>query len=90
MSSNLPVITSYSIHYTKLYDWEKVYGDIYADIGYSVIEVSTGGYLITGTSEMDPGTSGLDVLLVRTDTDGNLLWQSYVGGSYDQYSYNFV
>jgi len=70
--------------------WEKVYGDIYADIGYSVIEVSTGGYLITGTSEMDPGTSGLDVLLVRTDTDGNLLWQSYVGGSYDQYGYDVM
>lgn len=37
-----------------------------------MIEVSTGGYLMAGST--DPGGSGRDAWLVRIDADGNQLW----------------
>ena len=37
----MPVITSYSIHYTKLYDKEARFIDEFASLGFGFIEIGT-------------------------------------------------
>ena len=59
--------------------WLKYYGDGYTD-GASVIEDRAGGFVIAGsrgTGSVGPFTiyKGYDVYVVRTDPDGNVLWE---------------
>ena len=60
--------------------WQKSFGGSNADIGKSVIiNPIDSGYIFTGfTSSF--GNGGYDVYLVRTDKNGNLIWQSSFGG----------
>ncbi|MGY5880812.1 MAG: hypothetical protein RTV31_11210 [Candidatus Thorarchaeota archaeon] len=52
--------------------WNRTFGGTEPDIGYSVIEVSTGGFAIAaGTSSFQDAGRGW---LVRVDGDGNELW----------------
>lgn len=63
--------------------WAKTYGGNASDFGHSVQQTTDEGYIITGYTESF-GTAG-DVYLLRTDSDGNLLWsQSYGGASNDR------
>ena len=57
--------------------WNTTFGGVEYDRGYSVIEVSTGGYAIIGSvQEPDAGTFAW---LIRVDSTGDLLWnQTYV------------
>ncbi len=60
--------------------WQKSFGGSNADIGKSVIiDPVDSGYIFTGfTSSI--GNGGFDVYLVRTDKNGNLIWQTSFGG----------
>ncbi len=52
--------------------WNRTFGGAEPDVGYSVIEVSTGGFAIAaGTSSFQDSAGGW---LVRVDGDGNELW----------------
>ncbi len=52
--------------------WNRTFGGTDYDMGYSVIEVSTGGFAIAaGTSSFEDSAGGW---LVRVDGDGNELW----------------
>ncbi len=58
--------------------WTKTYGGLYPEIGYSVQEISDGGYIIAG---------GIDlylmygpVYLIKTDASGDTLWTKTPGG----------
>jgi len=60
--------------------WEQELGGLFGDFGRSVDQTTDGGYIITGyTSSFNP-TIYYDVYLVRTDSQGNLLWQKTFGG----------
>ncbi|MFH1942858.1 MAG: T9SS type A sorting domain-containing protein [bacterium] len=62
--------------------WEKTFGGAGLDNGYSVQQVSDGGYVIAGvTQSFGAGTS--DFFLVKTDADGNAVWSRTFGGSKD-------
>jgi len=52
--------------------WNKTYdtGGFASDLGFSLIEVSTGGYLIAGR------TAGHDAWMIRTDASGVMVWNS--------------
>ena len=52
--------------------WTKTYGSISDDEGNSVQQTSDGGYIITGVNFIDDGTGDVDVLLIKTDVDGNV------------------
>jgi len=63
--------------------WFKNYGGTDDDEGESVKQTSDGGYIIVGSTEL--GTRGYDVLVIKTDAKGNLLWTKHYGGSGDDF-----
>lgn len=61
--------------------WEKTFGGPANDFAYSVLQASDGGYVIGGTSHS--GVSGAVssyVWLVKTDSNGDKLWDKKFGG----------
>ncbi len=67
---------------SKLSYWAKTFGGTGNDIGYSVARVSDGGYVIAGSTDSF-GAGGLDVYLIKTDSNGGLLWSATFGGVAD-------
>lgn len=59
--------------------WEKTYGGQYDDKPASAVKVSD-GYIIVG-STTSSNTSGTDILAIRIDNSGNIIWQKTFGGS---------
>ena len=75
--------------------WSKTYGGTDRDEGYSVQVTSDGGYIIAGytvTRFFDNRYGNLidelDVYLVKTDSDGNMLWNQTYGGTGDYMGYS--
>lgn len=54
------------------FSWDKCWGGNNVDQGYSVAQIADGGLIVTGYTT-SYGTNG-DALLVKYDTNGNLLW----------------
>jgi len=61
--------------------WSNTFGGAEADLSLSIIESSSGGYVIAGQTE-SYGNGNDDVYLIRVNEAGNLLWQKTFG--YDQ------
>lgn len=61
--------------------WSKAFGGAYGgiDVGHSVVQTSDGGYIIAGqvenTASLNP-FSGLDAWLIKTDANGNMVWEN--------------
>jgi hypothetical protein len=54
-------------------NWQKTYGGVSYDLGYSVQQTFDGGYIIAGfTQSFEPYTG--QVYLIRTDSQGDTLW----------------
>jgi len=67
--------------------WQKTFGDSppnYWAEGHSVRQTSDGGYIITGTAESQNSGEEFDVYLVKTDSDGNKVWEKTFGGPGNQ------
>lgn len=59
--------------------WNKTIGGTSYDYAYSAVQTSDGGYAIVGYT-YSIGAGGGDVYLVKTDSDGNMLWNKAYGG----------
>ncbi len=60
--------------------WEKTFGGVNDDHGYSISPLRGGGYIITGTTESF-GAQSVDIYAIRTDIFGNQIWGFNYGGS---------
>ncbi len=57
------------------------------DIGYS-IQSDNSGFVIAGTTSSSEGSGGKDVLLLKTDLNGEILWAKAIGGVNDEMAYS--
>ena len=72
--------------------WDRTFGGSANELLWSVLETSDGGFLLGGSSfSSNNGTrtsallGGNDFWIVRTDSEGNPLWDRSFGGSGDDY-----
>lgn len=63
--------------------WEKTYGGANDDYGYAVKNARDGGYIIVGMTN-SYGAGG-DLYLIKTDDQGNMVWQKFYGGTNTDY-----
>jgi hypothetical protein len=62
--------------------WSKTYGGPLDEVAKSVIETADGGFAMAGYA--NSSTTGLDMLLVKTDLNGVMEWSSALGGLQDE------
>ncbi len=60
--------------------WQKTLINPGMDVASGIIAAAGGGYLISGWT-LNPDNGSMDALLLKTDTDGNLLWRKTFGGA---------
>ncbi len=59
--------------------WNKTYGGTDIEYLYSVAQTNDGGYALAGATTSF-GAGGTDFWLVKTDSEGNMLWEQTYGG----------
>jgi putative intracellular protease/amidase len=64
--------------------WAKTYGGYGADGGRAICKTPDNGYLITGYT-FSHGSGDADILLIKTDANGKMLWSKTFGGSGTEY-----
>ena len=73
----------------KKVKWKRVYGGNGDDRAISVAEAEDGGYIVVGVSDSTdwgvPENHDYDMLVLRLDENGNLLWKKVLGGLEDDY-----
>ena len=69
--------------------WNKTYGGTDSEWAHSVVQTSDGGYALAGYTDSF-GTGSQDFWLVRTDADGNMLWNKTCGGTGIDRAYSIV
>lgn len=67
-------------------EWETNLGGVLHDVPYSVLQTLDDGYIAVGGSWSNDGDVGGnngfdDIWIVKLDTNGNLIWESNLGGS---------
>jgi predicted secreted protein len=61
--------------------WKYTFGGEHWDAGHSVQQTTDGGFIITGDTRVF-GVGGVDVWLIKTDSEGNKEWESIFGGEH--------
>lgn len=67
--------------------WNKTYDTPNDDLAWDVVEVSSGGFALAGSTS---DGFDYDFWLVRTDTNGNHEWNETYGGTYNDQAYSLI
>jgi acyl CoA:acetate/3-ketoacid CoA transferase alpha subunit len=67
--------------------WAKTYGGTYTDYARSVQQTSDGGYIVLGRTRSF-GADSADILLIKTDANGNIQWAKTYGGIDDDAAFS--
>lgn len=75
--------------YVSNIEWSKNYGGSDTELIDDVIQTSDGGYVVLGSSrsidiDLTGSNGGYDLWVIKTDPQGNLIWQKNYGGSRDE------
>ncbi|PKM76685.1 MAG: hypothetical protein CVU90_11395 [Firmicutes bacterium HGW-Firmicutes-15] len=62
--------------------WKNTFGGAADDWANSVRETADGGYILVGCTR-SYGSGGIDIYVIKTDSQGNKQWEKTLGGSYD-------
>ncbi len=73
--------------------WSKRLGGIGDDVGYGIQQINDNGYIVTGRIDVGPETLGAlhglgDVMIVRLDANGEIVWQQHYGGTDEDIGYS--
>ncbi len=76
-------------------EWEQTYGGSQFDLAQAVVQSKDGGFLITGNSKSDDQDSTNnggenDIWVVKTNRDGDLVWQKSFGGSGLDFGFDLI
>jgi uncharacterized delta-60 repeat protein len=69
--------------------WTKTIGGSGADIAYSIIQSSDGGYVVAGET-YSFGAGDRDFYVVKLDSSGNVQWTKTIGGSDRDVAYSII
>ncbi|MHA3964330.1 MAG: hypothetical protein AM325_012425 [Candidatus Thorarchaeota archaeon SMTZ1-45] len=91
-------ITTWSLLLTRLDSrgtllWTQYYDGFNPELGFSIIESRTGGFVIAGTNRfLDTNTNrwNRDVFLLRTDSNGEKIWLQTYGESKDEWGFSVI
>jgi hypothetical protein len=70
--------------------WEKTFGGVEDDEGYSVFGTKDGGCIIAGYTKSFWDEKGKDVYLIRIGSNGNKFWERTFGGKKDDEGYSVI
>jgi len=59
--------------------WTRTYGGYDDDVGFDVQQASNGGLVVAGHVSL-PNAGGSDIWLLKTDSNGDTVWTSIIGG----------
>lgn len=60
-------------------EWEKTFGGNAHDFGATVYPTQDGGYIVGGDTKSF-GAGSRDILLIKTNSSGNKMWETTLGG----------
>jgi hypothetical protein len=60
--------------------WIKAYGENNHEVGYDIVEIENGGFLIVGYRDFYD-KAGKDILIIKTDSNGNKIWEKTIGST---------
>ncbi|MGD8565963.1 MAG: hypothetical protein PVF96_06415 [Candidatus Bathyarchaeota archaeon] len=69
--------------------WNKTYGGVNHDFGYSIIQTSDGGYALCGSTGSF-GSGQDDIWLVKIDALGNMEWNKTYGGTNNEFCTSII
>jgi DJ-1/PfpI family protein/flagellar hook capping protein FlgD len=69
--------------------WSKTFGGYDSDGGKDIVNTSDGGFAIAGYT-WSSGNGKSDMLLVKTDENGEMQWSKTYGGAGWEYAYSFI
>jgi hypothetical protein len=69
--------------------WDKTYGAPGEERAYSIAQGNDGGYALVGFTRSF-GAGAIDAWLVKTDANGNMIWNKTYGGTNDDWSFCIV